>query len=73
MTETQTQETRPPSTALVEQTLEISEGSLSVDEIACQTNVAVPTIWQGLNRLRDGGDVVPTATYPTRWRLETGE
>jgi biotin operon repressor len=67
---TETQDTRPPSTALVEQTLDISQQPLSADEIACRTRVAEPTIWQGLNRLRDEGAVCPIDTFPTRWRLE---
>jgi biotin operon repressor len=67
---TETQETRPPSTALVEQTLNHSSEPLSADEIAVQTSVATKTIWDGLDRLRDEGAVVAIEVYPTRWRLQ---
>jgi HTH domain. len=71
MSETQEpRETRPPSTALVEQTLNHSSEPLSADEIAVQTRVANTTIWRGVNALRESGDVVPAETQPLRWRLQ---
>jgi response regulator of citrate/malate metabolism len=66
---TETRETRPPSTALVEEVLTHSLEPLTADEIAKRTEVANTTIWRGLQGLRSDNRVRPTDTSPIRWRL----
>jgi DNA-binding IclR family transcriptional regulator len=65
----ETQETRPPSTALVEEVLERSDEPMTAQEIANWTRVANTTVWRGVNSLRESGDIVPVETQPLRWQL----
>jgi biotin operon repressor len=61
------EETRPPSTALVEMILANSSEPLTSREIAEEARVADTTVWKGLEPLRESGSVGPVDTHPFQW------